>query len=634
MSSWSSAALAYLTGHGISTKVAEMAGVTEKDGSLVVPWPGTDGRPSWRRRSLNGAGWQQEPGSAHGVLWPFGAPRPGDPGTVLVTEGAPDALAAWSVATTSPGQTADLLADNLLAVAAVTSTSMPAERLVAALTAAGVTNVVLALDGDDAGRKATIRFGDALGEAGIRAAVLELPDGDDLADVLARVPDPGAWLLNSLLDAQAAGAPDEPGSPDAPNGDRGPGLAEPTPAAALRFLTIEELRGLAPPSVEWVWEGYLAPGAVTLLGGKPKVGKSTLVGDLITASVTGASSFLGRRVRGGPVVYVAEEGISTLLDKLPDHPDLRVLTRETAWPKPTWATVVEAATREAVDLGAWLVFDTWGYWAGLGPDAEKDAGATLKAVAALNRATRAGLAVVLVHHQRKAGGSDGDAFRGSNALTGAVDALVEMERPGEDSPPGHRQIVAVSRWRDVTPPLLLVDRDVDGSWKVLGEGGGREEAVGLGWRGRVLEAIPEAGDVTVADLIALLGEGKRHWNPVLLELVKDGLVEREGEGRKGDPYRYRRARGEPPEKAVPESCSLSVPPRDQNAEKDALSIPVPDPVGGGGIEPHLGTEDAVPVRKGEQHSADGSWGTVRDPANENVPDGQRHGGDPDREAVA
>ena len=40
-------------------------------------------------------------------------------------------------------------------------------------------------------------------------------------------------------------------------------------------------------------------------------------------------------------------------------------------------------------------------------------------------ATRAGLAVLLVHHQRKAGGEDGDAIRGSSALAGATDANVE-----------------------------------------------------------------------------------------------------------------------------------------------------------------------------------------------------------------
>lgn len=179
---WSPAALDYFAGHGIAPGVAAQAGVTEDSGALVLPWPGEEGRSSWRRRSLGGGStWQQEAGVSHGVWWPVGEPSPGETGTVLVCEGGPDALAAWSVATTSPGETAVLLADNLLVVAAVASASMPAERLVAALTAAGVANVVLALDGDDAGRKVW---------AAVRAAVFR-PGGFVVRPTL-RVRDPHA----------------------------------------------------------------------------------------------------------------------------------------------------------------------------------------------------------------------------------------------------------------------------------------------------------------------------------------------------------------------------------------------------------------------------------------------------------
>ena len=53
------------------------------------------------------------------------------------------------------------------------------------------------------------------------------------------------------------------------------GAGDGTPAT-LRFASPGELRASTPPRPPWVWEGYLARGAVTLLAGKPKVGKSTL----------------------------------------------------------------------------------------------------------------------------------------------------------------------------------------------------------------------------------------------------------------------------------------------------------------------------------------------------------------------
>jgi hypothetical protein len=70
-------------------------------------------------------------------------------------------------------------------------------------------------------------------------------------------------------------------------------------------------------------------------------------------------------------------------------------------------------------------------------------------IGALGAATGAGLAVLLVHHQRKGGGQDGDAVRGSGAIFAAVDMLIEVERPtGDGTPATHRQLVATGRWQN------------------------------------------------------------------------------------------------------------------------------------------------------------------------------------------
>jgi predicted ATP-dependent serine protease len=196
----------------------------------------------------------------------------------------------------------------------------------------------------------------------------------------------------------------------------------------------------APDEPEWVWGGYVTPGAVTLIAGRPKSGKSTLTCAFAEAVNGDADSFLDRSLRHGKVLYVSEEGAGTLKPKLTAR--IRTLTRDAAWPLPGWAELIAEATAEAQRIGATvLIIDSLSFWSAgsLGEGQENDSGVMQRILGALVAATRAGLAVVLVHHQRKGGGEGGDAVRGSGAIFGAADMLVEVERLDGDSPPTHRQ---------------------------------------------------------------------------------------------------------------------------------------------------------------------------------------------------
>jgi hypothetical protein len=315
---------------------------------------------------------------------------------------------------------------------------------------------------------------------------------------------------------------------------------EPPNEAGLRFWTPGELRRHTPPAPEWVWEGYVARGWLTLVGGKPKVGKSTTIFAVIDAVANRAPTFLGRGVTGGPVVLVTEEGATTALWKLPDVDDIRVLTREHAWPKPTWSELVAAAMHEADCLGAvMLVVDSFGFWAALPPDAEKDAGAAHAALSPLLEAAARGIAVVLIHHQRKAAGEGGDAFRGSSAIPAAADMLVEIERIGEDAPARSRRLVAVGRWPD-TPGVLVFEHDAaERTCRVVGHGDAREDSGVIAWRERLLIALPngEPG-ATYRDISGVLRAAKKDWLIALSDLVREGTVESAGRGVKGDPKRF------------------------------------------------------------------------------------------------
>jgi len=166
---------------------------------------------------------------------------------------------------------------------------------------------------------------------------------------------------------------------------------------AESFIRVGDRRLNLPPEPDWVWEGYVGRGMVTVVPGKPKSGKSTLVCGLAAALVSGADQFLGRRVATGSVVYVSEEAAVTIAPKLPD--DVLLLDREAAWPRPSWAELVQAAVAVAARENACLlVIDTFPYWASFEPDKEKDAGAVTEAMAQLVGAVRHGMALVLVHH--------------------------------------------------------------------------------------------------------------------------------------------------------------------------------------------------------------------------------------------
>ena len=372
----------------------------------------------------------------------------------------------------------------------------------------------------------------------------------------------------SDLDADLARLLDgDPGSPPSPPPDAevqgGSGDSEPAPALPWRWS--EDLVSTTPDAVEWVWEDYLAPGTKAIFAGLPKGGKTTAVVALIEASAAEAGSFLGRRIAGGSVVVVSEEGDQTLAPKLRGMPSerVRVLNRDSAWPKPDWPELIAAATEEAKRIGArLLVIDSLAFWAGFEAEKEKDPGAAQEIMDALDQACRVGLAVLLIHHQRKAPGENGTGVRGSGALAGAVDVVIEYERLGDGAPRSQRRLVALSRWPQ-TPDVLVVDyRREEGSWRVVGEAEGRAGSESLGVRERLLQAV-SSDPVTEAHLVEATGIDKRKLGGPLRELVEEDLINREGAGKRGDPFTY--------SEGVPESCTEGVPPRTQTP----VSVSVP-----------------------------------------------------------
>jgi hypothetical protein len=305
--------------------------------------------------------------------------------------------------------------------------------------------------------------------------------------------------------------------------------------ARLPFVTAAELRATTPAEPAWLWSGYLAPGALTLLAAKPKAGKSTLAVAISEAAAAGARSFLGRPIGEGPVVYCSEETPATLAHNLPAIDGIRVLTRDAMWPKPSWAELVAGSVEECKRIGAvLLVVDTFAYWAALPKDAEKDAGAAQAAMQPLIDATRDGLPVLVPLHQRKGGGEDGEGVRGSGAIAGGADIVLELERLQQ---PRERALLALSRYPS-TPGSLIIEHDAaTGAWKAIGEGE-RADARSITDRRAILTALDGGSALTRQELEDATDAPERQWHGQLEALIEQGKVRRIGAGKKGDPYRF------------------------------------------------------------------------------------------------
>ena len=215
----------------------------------------------------------------------------------------------------------------------------------------------------------------------------------------------------------------------------------PTALAAVRPIpprtswTAAELMACDFPEPRWAVPGIIAEG-LTLLAGAPKVGKSWLALGLGVAVATGGKALGALDVTAGDVLYMAlEDPPRRLQERL-----TKVLAGATAPGRLTLSIACEPIPAGGAQrISAWLdahpdarlvVVDVFAKVRGAGSANGNQYEADYTAMSALKQiADRYGVAIIVVHHTRKASAEDFlNEVSGTNGLAGAADAIAVLRR--------------------------------------------------------------------------------------------------------------------------------------------------------------------------------------------------------------
>lgn len=317
------------------------------------------------------------------------------------------------------------------------------------------------------------------------------------------------------------------------------------PASPYVPLSYAELKQPGEARCNWLWQGYLLPGAMTLLTSLWKSGKTTLLSVLLSRLKAGGE-LAGLPVRAGRAVVVSEEARELWWERgrglaLDGHVYWFCRPFQSRPTEEQWhdllAEVGRMHDRQPVDL---LAIDPL---ANLAPmRTENNAPEMLKAVAPLQALAGRGVSVLLCHHPRKGPVEAGQAARGSGALSACVDIVLEMQAVCRRNPKDRRRrLRAYSRYA-ATPPTWVMEWTADGT-DYRGMGPSAEPDFATGWP--VLRSLLEAaeGPMTRRDIFrAWPDTAAAPARPTLWKwlrrVVREGQVQQRGSGTRKEPHTY------------------------------------------------------------------------------------------------
>jgi hypothetical protein len=335
----------------------------------------------------------------------------------------------------------------------------------------------------------------------------------------------------SEIEVQATlGVPDLAGE-EKPRPRRNPRQEPPQPEEpALAFISLKDLFNTPEVKIDWLVDGLLPIGGLSLLVAKPKAGKSTLARNLALAVAQGRD-FLGKPTQQGLVIYLAlEEKLSEVKRHFFDMGatgDEPILTLAARLPASAFQQVRIVAERQHPVL---IIVDPLFYLTHI-RDGNDYAEVSRALAPFLALARETGAHILCVHHAGKIDREGGDSIIGSTALFAAVDTAILLKRTER-----YRTIRSIQRYGVDLPETVM---SFDPQTRTLSLGATREQEEEDRLADTILEFLDSKEVPTLEVDIDQEVEGRRGTRKRALRLlVTQGKVERTGKGEKGSPYLY------------------------------------------------------------------------------------------------
>jgi hypothetical protein len=287
-------------------------------------------------------------------------------------------------------------------------------------------------------------------------------------------------------------------------------------------ISAVELLKLDLPPIDFLVPGLISRPCLMIWGGKPKMGKSWAMLELATAVARGTKAFGGLACRKGRVLYAAlednlpriKERLEHILGELPAPEDLIIATDLPMLD----ADGVNALRHRCIELEFDLVIiDVLQRVRPQKRGGEGEYAYDSRCLEPLHRiAHELGIAIVVVHHMRKADGVDAlDRISGSTGLTGVADAILTISADADGT------VVWEGRGRDIEHIEWRM-RFEDGKWSMVGETFSLTPD-----QRRVFEAVPIAPEMAgPKDIAKRCSVNEATVRQIVTRLTKRGVLDR------------------------------------------------------------------------------------------------------------
>jgi hypothetical protein len=296
------------------------------------------------------------------------------------------------------------------------------------------------------------------------------------------------------------------------------------PQQEVRMACAEDIANMAFDPIKYVVPEIFVEG-LTLFAGKPKTGKSWLLLHAAIAVASGGFTLGNLHCIEGDVLYCALEDslrrIKARMAKLGLQPPKRLTF---CYEMPRLSVGGLDAIREWIASQPnprLVIIDTLAMVRSPKQQDESSYDSDYAAVKELRKlANETGVAIVIVHHLRKAEADDPfDNISGTLGLTGAPDTVMVLKRDAGGA------ITLHAKGRDLIEIEKAMEFDRNACiWRIAGDAGPVRQSA---QRTAILDAITEAGEPVGPDVIAReIGVRSVNVRKLLGKLVKDGAIEK------------------------------------------------------------------------------------------------------------